>query len=123
MLITRLAKILMCLALALFCLLVAYDKIADPHSNYEFVSHVMSTDTTFPDNRLMYRSVTNQILWQIVYALIIATQLVIAGEWFAMWQSKDWNAQQSSFRFYVTALAVLIFLNMQDGELKERITP
>jgi predicted small integral membrane protein len=30
MLITRLAKILMCLALALFCLLVAYDNIADP---------------------------------------------------------------------------------------------
>jgi Predicted small integral membrane protein (DUF2165) len=93
MLITRLAKILMCLALAL--LLVAYDNIADPHSNYEFVSHVMSMDTTFPDNRLMYRSVTNPILWQIVYALIIATQLVIAGEWFAMWQSKDWNAQPS----------------------------
>jgi predicted small integral membrane protein len=115
----------------------------------------------------MYRSVTNPILWQIVYALIIATQfvcgtlflagamrmwrtrsaaaadfnqaktyaiagallafvlwffvfMVIAGEWFAMWQSKDWNAQQSSFRFYVTVLAVLIFLNMQDGELKER---
>jgi predicted small integral membrane protein len=46
--------------------------------------------------------------------------MVIAGEWFAMWQSKDWNAQQASFRFYVTVLAVLIFLNMQDGELKER---
>ena len=73
MLITRLAKILMCLALALFCLLVAYDNVTDPHSNYEFVQHVMSMDTTFPDNKLMYRSVTNPILWQIVYALIIAT--------------------------------------------------
>ena len=170
MLIARLAKILISLSLALFCLLVAYDNVTDPHSNYEFVQHVMSMDTTFPDNKLMYRSVTNPIFWQIVYALIITTQfvcgvlflagampmwrmrnasaadfnqakayaiagallafllwffvfMVIAGEWFAMWQSKDWNAQQSSFRFYLTVLATLIFLSMPDGELNERATP
>ena len=59
MLITRLAKIAMCLALALFCLLVAYDNVADARWNYEFVQHVMSMDTTFPDNTVMYRAVTN----------------------------------------------------------------
>src|SRR5262249_54451628 len=152
------------------CLLVAFDNVTDPHSNYEFVQHVMSMDTTFPGNKLTYRSVTNPVLWQIVYALIIATQfvcsvlflagaigmwwaraasaadfhqakaysiagallafllwffvfMVIAGEWFAMWQSKDWNAQHSSFRFYITVLAVLIFLNMPDSELKEGTAP
>jgi predicted small integral membrane protein len=167
MLITRLAKILICLALALFCLLVAFDNITDPASNYAFEQHVMSMDTTFPGNALMYRSVTSPVAWQITYALIVATQIVcgilflagtismwraraaaaadfhkakafaiagallafllwffvfmvIAGEWFAMWQSKDWNAQAASFRFYITVLAVLIFLDMQDGELKER---
>ena len=170
MLITRITKIVMCLVLAVFCLLIAYDNIADYNANYEFVQHVMSMDTTFPDNKLMYRSVTNPIFWQIVYALIITTQfvfgvlflagamrmwrmrnasaaefnqaktyaiagallafllwffvfMVIAGEWFAMWQSKDWNAQQSSFRFYLTVLATLIFLSMPDGELNERATP
>ncbi len=164
MLITRLAKILISLSLALFCLLVAFDNITDPHANYEFVTHVMSMDTTYPGNALMYRSVTSPLVWQITYALIIATQLVcgglflagaigmwrartaaaevfqqakafamagallafllwffvfmvIAGEWFAMWQSKDWNAQQSSFRFYITVLAVLIFLNQPDPNL------
>ena len=167
MLITRLAKIAMCLSLAIFCLLVAFDNITDPQLNYEFVSHLMSMDTTSPGNHLMYRSVTDPIVWQITYGLIIATQLVcgalflagtmrmwqtraasaaefqrakayaiagsalafllwffvfmvIAGEWFAMWQSKDWNAQQESFRFYVTVLAVLIFLNQPDDELKQR---
>jgi len=40
-----------------------------------------------------------------------------------MWQSKDWNAQQSSFRFYLPVLATLIFLSMPDGELNERATP
>jgi predicted small integral membrane protein len=36
-----------------------------------------------------------------------------------MWQSKDYNAQQASFRFYVTVLAALIFFNMPDSELSE----
>src|SRR6478735_40029 len=44
MLITRLAKILISLSLALFCLLVAYDNITDPHSNYEFVQHVADAE-------------------------------------------------------------------------------
>ena len=52
MLITRIAKIVMCLVLAVFCLLVAYDNVADYNANYEFVQHVMSMDTTFPGNEL-----------------------------------------------------------------------
>ena len=43
--------------------------------------------------------------------------LVIAGEWFLMWQSKDWNAQQSAFRVAVCCALVLIFLNQRDDEL------
>ena len=50
MLITRIAKIVMCLVLAVFCLLVAFDNIADYNANYEFVQHVLSMDTTFPGN-------------------------------------------------------------------------
>jgi predicted small integral membrane protein len=170
MLITRLAKIAICLALALFCLLVAYDNVADPRWNYEFVQHVMSMDTTFPGNRVMYRSVTNPEAWQIVYALITATEtvcavlflggalgmwqaryasaaefqrakvlaiaastlafllwffvfMVIAGEWFAMWQSKTWNAQQAAFRVYITVLAVLIFVALPEGELNKDAKP
>jgi predicted small integral membrane protein len=43
--------------------------------------------------------------------------MVVGGEWFAMWQSKTWNGQQSAFRFYMTLLAVIIFVNQPDGEL------
>jgi len=168
--ITRLAKIAMCLALAGFCLLVAFDNITAPHSNYQFVQHVMSMDTTFPGNRLIYREITAPWAWQITYALIIATEaavgvlfllgsfrmwqarqapaadfnrakayaiagallafllwffvfMVIAGEWFAMWQSQHWNGQAAAFRFYVTVLAVLIFVNQPDGELKQGPAP
>jgi predicted small integral membrane protein len=53
------------------------------------------------------------LLWFFVF-------MVIAGEWFAMWQSKEYNAQQSSFRFYITVLAALIFLNQRDGDLPDK---
>ncbi len=43
--------------------------------------------------------------------------MVIGGEYFAMWQSKDWNGQQPAFRFYITMLAVLIFMMQPDAEL------
>jgi predicted small integral membrane protein len=43
--------------------------------------------------------------------------MIVAGEWFAMWQSKDWNGQEPAFRFYVTLLGVLIFVNQEDTEL------
>lgn len=43
--------------------------------------------------------------------------MVVGGEWFAMWQSPQWNGQESAFRFYMTLMAVLIFLMQPDGEL------
>ena len=43
--------------------------------------------------------------------------MVLGGEWFAMWQSKAWNGQQAAFWFYMTLLAVGIFVNQPDGEL------
>jgi predicted small integral membrane protein len=42
--------------------------------------------------------------------------LVVGGEWFQVWQSQTWNGQQAAFRFYVTILAALIFVNRQDAD-------
>jgi len=36
--------------------------------------------------------------------------MILGGEWFAMWQSKAWNGQQAAFWFYITLLAVVIFV-------------
>ena len=47
--------------------------------------------------------------------------MVIAGEWFVMWQSTSWNAQQTAFRLYVTVLAVLIFVNQADSDLPKPV--
>jgi len=46
--------------------------------------------------------------------------MVVGGEWFQMWQSQAWNGQEGAFRFYLTILAVLIFVNHEDGDLVPR---
>src|SRR5918994_6470166 len=46
----RYAKILMVLALAAFAFLVTFNNITDYGSNFAFVQHVLSMDTTFPGN-------------------------------------------------------------------------
>jgi predicted small integral membrane protein len=90
MLITRYAKIVMALGLAVFCLLVAFDNITDYGTNFLFVKHVLSMDTTYPGNALMYRSITSPALWTLCYWLIIAGEaiagiLLLAGT-IRLWQ-------------------------------------
>ena len=46
--------------------------------------------------------------------------MVVAGEWFAMWQSQTWNGQEAAFRFYMAVLGVLILLNHSDPDLPTR---
>lgn len=72
----RLAKAVLVLQIGLFALLVGVDNIIDYNSNFEFVQHVMSMDTTFPDNALMGRAITDPALHHLAYALIIATEIV-----------------------------------------------
>ena len=150
-------KALMVACLALYPLMVAFGNITDREANFVFLQHVMSMDTTFPDNPLMYRAVTSPTLQRLAYALIIAFEalcglalawgaialwrarrasaaefaaaklwtaiggflgflvwfvgfLVIAGEWFAMWQSAHWNAQEAAFRFVVMIVLVVVFV-------------
>jgi predicted small integral membrane protein len=161
---TRITKVVMVASLALFVLLVTFDNLTDYDTNYAFVRHVLSMDTTFPGSALLYRRITSPALWQVAYALIIVGEglsgialavatialarhlrsdgvlfnlakrfviigaalgflvwffgfMVVGGEWFSMWQSPMWNGQQAAFRFYMTILAVLIFVNQPDGEL------
>lgn len=163
MVLIRLAKVAMIGSLAAYALIVTYDNIVDYQSNYEFVRHVLSMDTTFPGNTLMHRAITNESIWSLAYALIIAMEgltaflllvgalvllsrlrapaevfnrskvwavagltvgfglwffgfMVIAGEYFAMWQSKVWNGQDAAARISTVILGALIFVNLPDGE-------
>ncbi|HEY5225759.1 MAG TPA: DUF2165 family protein [Methylovirgula sp.] len=49
------------------------------------------------------------------FALYFFGFLVIAGEWFQMWQSSQWNAQPSAFRCLASIALVLIVLHLPDA--------
>ncbi len=79
----RIAKAIMVASLALFALLVAFDNLTDYNTNYAFVRHVLSMDTTFPGNGLLYRRITSPALWQAGYAVIIAGESLTALSWWS----------------------------------------
>jgi predicted small integral membrane protein len=163
----RAAKAALVAAIALFASLVTFGNLTDYGTNFAFVQHVLSMDTIFPTSTIKYRAITAPWLHHAAYAVIIATEAVIAvmcwigagllarriradagtfnrakspavigltlgfllwqvgfmsigGEWFGMWQSKEWNGVPSAFHFLMTIIAVLIFVAMPDQELERR---
>ena len=52
------------------------------------------------------------LVWQVGF-------MSIGGEWFGMWMSSTWNGIESAFRFFITIIAVLIYVVMPDGELQK----
>lgn len=77
--ITRYSKIAIILFVATFSALVAINNITDYSSNFEFVRHVLSMDSTFPGNRAMYRAINSPWLWHSAYALIICGEILTAA--------------------------------------------
>jgi predicted small integral membrane protein len=67
----------------------------------------------------------NQAKATAVYGLTLAFVfwfvgfMVVAGEWFTMWQSVDWNGQQPAFRFIGCIGFVLLYLSLVDSDLPE----
>lgn len=49
------------------------------------------------------------VIWQVGF-------MSIGGEWFGMWMSDKWNGVPDAFRFFITILGVLIFVNMRDTD-------
>ena len=74
----RLSRIALTASLAAFFSLIAFGNITDYGTNFAFVQHVMSMDTTFPDSSLHWRAITDPTLQTAGYWLIIATEIVTA---------------------------------------------
>ncbi len=96
--IVRATKALLPLMAGVFFLLVGADNIIDYDTNFEFVRHVLSMDTTFPGNTLMWRAITSGWVHHLAYALIIAAELLagvlcLAGSWH-LFQAREAPAEQ-----------------------------
>ena len=71
----RFCKIALVAAIALFFTCIAFGNLTDYGTNWQFVRHVLSMDTTFPDSKLHWRAITDPSIQQAGYWLIIATQV------------------------------------------------
>jgi len=87
MILIRLCKIAFVAAIALFFTFAAFGNLTDYESNWQFVQHVLSMDTTFPDSTLHWRAITDPAYQAIGYWLIIATELSTAVIlWLGVWR-------------------------------------
>ncbi len=63
----------------LYGLFVLMGNLMDYDSNYQFVKHVLSMDTTFEGNALMWRAITIPWMWTVGYIGIILAEAVFAA--------------------------------------------
>lgn len=94
--IERFSKIALLAAVALFMGLIAFNNITDYGSNFDFVQHVLSMDTTFPGNRLKWRAIGTPAVHHAFYWTIIAWEglsgLGIAAGALALWRARRQSA-------------------------------
>jgi predicted small integral membrane protein len=92
----RLCKIALAACSCFFLALVVFNNTTDSNSNYQFVRHVLTMDTTFPGNAGMWRAVTHPLLHKAFYATIIlweATSAVLIGTGvFRLWRARAGSA-------------------------------
>jgi predicted small integral membrane protein len=69
--ITRTAKTVLVAAIALFYTLVVFNNLTDFNSNYQFVRHVLTMDSTFPGNHGMWRALPSPSFHMVFYVSII----------------------------------------------------
>ncbi|WP_159726472.1 DUF2165 family protein [Methylosinus sp. Ce-a6] len=73
--IVRAAKILLAACAGLLGLVSGLGNIFDYDTNFEVVRHVASMDTTHASAALMSRAILSDMLYRLIYAAIIATEL------------------------------------------------
>lgn len=94
----RWSKVVMTFSLAVFAFMVTFNNVTDYGSNFAFVQHVLSMDTTFPGNNSMYRAITSPELWHTAYWLIIfgegLTCLLLFMGCVSMWRARHAPASE-----------------------------
>ena len=112
----RLCKIVLVSLSFAYLLLVVFSNLTDPDSNYQFVRHVLSMDTTFPGNAAMYRSIHAPIIHKAFFASIIMWEAVCCGLIGAgtlrLWKARsaptaDWKKAKGLAAIGLTASMVL----------------
>ncbi|MFH8976118.1 DUF2165 domain-containing protein [Streptomyces sp. NPDC017890] len=106
-----LAATVLTATLALYIALVAFGNITDFGTNQDFVRHVLAMDTTFKDDDLMWRAITNEGVQDAAYVAIIAWETVAAlvlvyATW--LWIRRD-HAAGRRMTTYGALMLMLLF--------------
>jgi predicted small integral membrane protein len=108
----RLCKIIVTALSSLFLLVVVFNNMTDPNSNYQFVRHVLSMDTTFPGNTLMYRAISTPVIHKAIYASVIAWEalscVLIGAGALRLWKARgaptaEWRSAKGLASLGLTA--------------------
>lgn len=80
----RLIKSLLVASVGLFFLFVGISNIEDPSANLEYIKHIFSMDTIYPDSPSSWRAITSPavhgfVFWFIVVVEFVLTFLCLAG--------------------------------------------
>ena len=67
----RAVKVLLLTGIAFYYVLVVVNNLTDFNSNYEFIRHVLSMDSTFPGNHAMWRALPWPAMHLVFYWTII----------------------------------------------------
>jgi predicted small integral membrane protein len=112
--ITRIAKLLLLSAIALFYTLVVFNNTTDFDSNYQFVRHVLMMDSTFPGNKGMWRAL-DAPYWHLgFYFSIIAWEIItmILGWWGAIVLLRNLRGSAAEFNAAKRISIVTLTLGM-----------
>ncbi len=74
----RLSKITLVAAMAFYATLVVIGNLFDFNSNLEFVRHVLAMDSIFPNSKIMYRAIKNEVVVYSFYFFIIFLEAITA---------------------------------------------
>ena len=112
----KFSKATLMLFVSFFGLLVMYSNITDYATNYEYLSHILSMDTTHASFRYSERAIASPILQHRIYWLIITlevmyTSFCIIGTYYLY---KNINSSSKKFheakKFAIIGLLIALFL-------------
>jgi predicted small integral membrane protein len=98
--ILRAAKTSLVFGVAIYYSLVVLNNLTDHDSNYQFIRHVLMMDSTFPNNRGMWRAM-NSPAWHIVFywtVIVWESATMILCWWGGLRMVRKLKADATAFR-------------------------
>ncbi len=108
----RTFKMLLVFGVAFYYSLVVFNNLTDYESNYFFVQHTLTMDTTFPGNHGMWRAIHSPLWFTAFYWSIIVWEMVITvlSGWGGVAMAREIHGTPAAFdlskRVAISALAL-----------------